>query len=768
MSQRELDELDDESTDIFKSNIIDRYSLRPSSIPIVSNMCLAEFASFYTKDYKYSKNSDENDSQPDVLTDDIIELQNTDTEQCLPKRIKLENCNEYMKCRKVRAVLRYHTPNKRKEPEHYFHHLLMLYYPWRDEGNLKASDQTYTTKFYEPSIQDIIECNRATFEPDSDAITEALEVMNSTQRNIHSYDSINDQENADLLNEVQDDSFPHESFHEQLPSHLGSTQWSENTSPGPISFHNRPTDISDDILRQNVRSLNVQQRHAYNTFLCWCRDTMKNLNSLKSVEIEPIYLFITGGGGAGKSHLIKTIYHTAVKTFRHPPINPELPTVLLLAPTGVAAININGTTINTALAIPKEVGDNLPAMSDQKKTQFRLTLPYLKLIIIDEISMVANTTLLHIHLRLKEIFGTPSSLLFAGISIIVVGDLCQLPPIRRRLIFETYKNDTHNLYHPWKVFKMIELDKIMRQKDDQAFIELLNRVRIAKQTEDDITVIQSRSVLPTDPSYPTDALHIWAENAPVDDYNKKKLDQLPGSVFTLKAKDQYPTNVKKQDIDRVLGKTRSETGGLDYEILIKEGARVMLTTNISIPDRLINGQMGTVFRVIINQASNTPTIVYIKFDDPNAGKELVHNYPIPFARENNVVPIEPVSARIKIRPGKASSPEIQRVQFPITLAWACTVHKVQGLTLNKVVICTNLVKQRAFNYGQVYVALSRATSLQGLFILGEIENKHVKANPKVLQEYERLRDECMLPIPDTIKAFQDHSTFLTISTLNIR
>ncbi len=237
--------------------------------------------------------------------------------------------------------------------------------------------------------------------------------------------------------------------------------------------------------------------------------------------------------------MIKTIYHTAVKTFRHPPINPELPTVLLLAPTGVAAININGTTINTALAIPKEVGDNLPAMSDQKKTQFRLSLPYLKLIIIDEISMVANTTLLHIHLRLKEIFGTPSSLLFAGISIIVVGDLCQLPPICRRLIFETYKNDTHNLYHPWKVFKMIELHKIMRQKDDQAFIEL------AKQTEDDITVIQSRSVLPTDPSYPTDALHIWAENAPVNDYNKKKLDQLPGSVFTLKAKDQYPTNVKK-------------------------------------------------------------------------------------------------------------------------------------------------------------------------------------------------------------------------------
>ena len=98
------------------------------------------------------------------------------------------------------------------------------------------------------------------------------------------------------------------------------------------------------------------------------------MNSLKQVEVEPIYLFLTRGGGAGKSHLIKTIYHTAVKTFRHLRFNPEFPTVLLMAPTGVAAINIDGTTINTALAIPKETGDYLPAMSDQRKTQYRLSL----------------------------------------------------------------------------------------------------------------------------------------------------------------------------------------------------------------------------------------------------------------------------------------------------------------------------------------------------------------------------------------------------------
>ena len=99
--------------------------------------------------------------------------------------------------------------------------------------------------------------------------------------------------------------------------------------------------------------------------------------------------------------MIKTIYHTARKTFRHATSNPDLPTVLLMAPTGVSAINIEGTTIHSALAIPKETGDNLPPMSDQKKTQMRRSLSELKLIIIDEVSMVSNITLLHIHQRLK-------------------------------------------------------------------------------------------------------------------------------------------------------------------------------------------------------------------------------------------------------------------------------------------------------------------------------------------------------------------------------
>ena len=121
--------------------------------------------------------------------------------------------------------------------------------------------------------------------------------------------------------------------------------------------------------------------------------------SLKQSDVQPVYLFLKGGRGIGKSHLINSIYHTIT--------NPENPTVLLMAPTG--AININGTTMHTTLAIPKESGDNRPPLSDQKRTQITRALSDFKLVIIDEISMVSNATLLHIHQSLKEVFATPKT-----------------------------------------------------------------------------------------------------------------------------------------------------------------------------------------------------------------------------------------------------------------------------------------------------------------------------------------------------------------------
>ena len=105
--------------------------------------------------------------------------------------------------------------------------------------------------------------------------------------------------------------------------------------------------------------------------------------------------------------------------------------------------------------------------------------------VVDEVSMVSNITLIHIHQRLKELFGTSGSLLFAGISLILVGDLYQLPPIHRKPCFENHHNDVCNLCHPWLIFRMVELTDIMRQKYDKSFTELLNRFRTASQTQDD-------------------------------------------------------------------------------------------------------------------------------------------------------------------------------------------------------------------------------------------------------------------------------------------
>ena len=274
----QLAELDDDSTDIYKSNLIERYSPRPKSISAIDNLCLAQFAAFYNKDYRTDYDVTK-DCQPDILNDDLLESHNSgdDTNQSLPANIKLMNRNECTKCRKVRVVIRYHTPKKKKEPELYFHHLLILYFPWRDENDLLGSDQTYASKFYEPNVQTTIEQNREMFEPDADAITEALEAMKNSHGNaIHSFDVINDQENSDLQDEEPSISNPDESFNDQQPSDLYPLR-SNQRSSGTITYHNQPSEICDDDLRKLVRSLNPEQRYAYEIVLSWCQKLLKKL-----------------------------------------------------------------------------------------------------------------------------------------------------------------------------------------------------------------------------------------------------------------------------------------------------------------------------------------------------------------------------------------------------------------------------------------------------------------------------------------------------------
>ena len=238
-------------------------------------------------------------------------------------------------------------------------------------------------------------------------------------------------------------------------------------------------------------------------------------------------------------------------------------------------------------------------------------------------------------------------------------------------------------------------------------------------------------------NYPYDALHIWAENEPVDKYNQFKLEMIERALVTLIAHDEYPAMASQHDVQKALARNRSETGGLDYKIKLKQDARVMLMTNLNVEDRLINGQMGTVSKIKHNDTSQKPQVIYIKFDDESAGLETSRKSEDLYAMmENHAAPIVPVVAKIKVETSRPSSSEIQRTQYPLALAWACTIHQVQGLTLSTMVFSFELYKQKQFNYGQVYVALSRVKFLEQLYIIGEIHPNHIRADPRVHKEYD--------------------------------
>ena len=175
-----------------------------------------------------------------------------------------------MKRRKIKAVIRFHTPSKAKEPEKFYHYLLMLYFPWRNETDLLGGDQLYSTKFHEPEVFSKVETNRRTFEPNAEAINIALQMVSE---NLQSYDPVNDQENDDFSREAMNsiDDECDEDVPEEVVSLPPETR---QTIPG-IATYNQPSAIRDEELRDAVRSLNVKQRITYDVVLSWCRNSIK-------------------------------------------------------------------------------------------------------------------------------------------------------------------------------------------------------------------------------------------------------------------------------------------------------------------------------------------------------------------------------------------------------------------------------------------------------------------------------------------------------------
>ena len=260
--------------------------------------------------------------------------------------------------------------------------------------------------------------------------------------------------------------------------------------------------------------------------------------------------------------------------------------------------------------------------------------------------MVSNKLFLFIHQRLIEIFGCVSDFKqpFVGITMIVVGDFYQLPPVLQRPVYAQFYNELYNIYHLWRNFKMCELVEIMRQRGDNTLIDLLNNITVGTLTTEDEQLLKSRFISTTDKNYPHHALHIFAENEPARCHNQNMLNIIDSPSIKLVAIDQVPNGVPNHVYNnKVLGFSQSKTGGLAHTLIIKLGAKVMLTSNIDIKDKLINGQIGTV--VHIEKHYGIVKTVFVKFDQEGVGSEKIRSNRI--AQQYQAVPIQSISVDIR-------------------------------------------------------------------------------------------------------------------------
>lgn len=431
-------------------------------------------------------------------------------------------------------------------------------------------------------------------------------------------------------------------------------------------------------------------------------------------------VFLTGAGGTGKTFVIERI-REELKTIHGAAYSSS---VVFAAPTGVAAASIRGTTLNAALGIgcPRKRSDFSSRMVRPPHQQ---RIRAWKTLVIDEISMVSAEFLELMDGALRRVRNAPM-LAFGGLQIVVVGDFYQLPPVTTPVNgsninnVELFQNWGFAFQAPaWRkaAFEVVMLEKPMRQLEDPEFAELLAKLRVASTPA--LTTAAIRAICAASARKMNSLLlndirptTLYARNVDVDRINQEELK-------ILSAKTPDNDIVTFTAVDRKGGKSEKKEDHFRHcmapEVLeLCVGAQVMLLKNMDIGKGLVNGSRGVV--VAIDRATRVPWVR--------------------FAAGNVTIPVPPVEFRLDEDDGKNS--KISRMQVPLKLAWAITVHKAQGMTLD----CARVSLQSLFASGQAYVALSRVRSLAGLFIMDTfVDSVAVQANPNVHAFYLRLNNE---------------------------
>jgi len=398
-------------------------------------------------------------------------------------------------------------------------------------------------------------------------------------------------------------------------------------------------------------------------------------------------VFVTGRAGTGKSTLLTHFRETTQKN------------VAVLAPTGVAAINVRGETIHAFFGFKPDITvDTVKKLSPAKRAAYQK----IDTIIIDEVSMV-RADLLDAVARFLALNGKTPDRPFGGTQMVLFGDLYQLPPVVSRteqIIFqEHYDSPYFFSAHAFESldWTSVELTHVFRQTDDR-FLDILNRVRNETVLPEDLAALNARVQEKIDLDHLTDYVFLTTTNEQVRVINQERLDRLPERAQTFEAV-----------VDGNFGKSAFPT---ETSLSLKVGARVMLMNNDS-AGRWVNGTMGQIKKI-----HSKDDLLVVTLPDGREEEVTPHTWEM-FHFEWN-------------RDSGRLHPSIigTFTQFPVRLAWAITIHKSQGLTFDRAVID---LARGTFSHGQLYVALSRLRTLDGLILTRPVKKAHILLDHRIQQ-----------------------------------